>query len=112
MRPFLCLLTCGTRNPRLFLADPSARRSFLLCSLHLPQYPRNMKTLLLSLITAFLFMGCSSTEKQPADAPKPKAKPGEKPYKDKPEPKLGMSKDEIQQIWGKPKRVNGTPAGE
>lgn len=45
--------------------------------------------------------GCASTPKE-----------AEKPYKDKPEPVLGMSKEEIQKTWGKPKRVSATPAGE
>jgi hypothetical protein len=70
-----------------------------------------MRSLFASLLAALVFVGCATTENQSSD-PKPKAKAGEKPYKDKPEPKLGMSKDEIQQIWGKPKRVNGTPNGE
>lgn len=52
-------------------------------------------------LCALLLFGCASTPKQP-----------EKPYKDKPEPVLGMSMDEIQKAWGKPKRVNATPAGE
>lgn len=51
--------------------------------------------------------GCASNgvkETKPASA--------EKPYKDKPEPTLGMSKEDVQKVWGKPKRVTGTPSGE
>jgi hypothetical protein len=56
---------------------------------------------LLTVLTIVLLSGCASNSNQ-----------GERPNKGKPEPVLGMSKEEIQKSWGKPKRVTITPGGE
>lgn len=61
-----------------------------------------MKKLIAVAALAATLCGCATTPKETT----------EKPYKDKPEPVLGMSEEEIQKVWGKPKRVNATPGGE
>lgn len=52
-----------------------------------------------------LLTGCATTnEKQTTD--------GANRFDGRPEPTLGMTKPELEKVWGKPKNVTVTPGGE